>query len=1050
MHLQTKISQNCSTSTTTFCNRCIFLASFHLNLSSKEGNQSKSLLFSFHDSFGISNPTLTQKLSYFSFFPNLILSLTLKTFADTSDKLLPTHFVDVLREIKYQEHFYSILDGSLQNEEISQIVLRKQAFECFTKVVSAYNFVTKISQDKLGNANNKLEKRNLMEIIISSKFDGPYAQIRNLLFEDHRNEAINASSTSLTIQLSGEDNNLHFSDFIIDVMKRISSIPDVSFDNFALRKAKWDLIMVVCFTIPVSKLRRFASYSPTNGPQDELQFVINDSIKTIPLLRWLVQRPFIDSDDTLRYHCADRIGPLLLSNNGRMLSALYEQNLDECNQCDLAEKLFNEIDELLAKHCGVMQSALSLTMRTTVSTYCTSNSTWSYDAEEIFAMGSRQISSILAISAICHSAKVNNPLDRSILEQGIMRLVRMWTILPESSNDLTYNTNRYNHERVSLVAFQELIKLNRVGVFCQKMIEGSGNLFLPGLFSELLSRGIIQQNVYGQSNSIGFKDYEMLIKLIQTFFLQTKPQMNNRDSFDNIVATVNYVDRVLPSVITGLIIGQDFDTLCACTGFRIHLLAEVKRMEKKVIGISSKKRPPQLSEKELKKQTSNLCRSDEGVKVLNKVLPSLLMETDKSPLLFYLKTVLQSEFTLGKLVEMKELKIIEEIVWEIGGEETERDDDDDDDFTIAPKAWLESMSNSRAIQGLKKGAIMIKQVSKKTASNKKRNETSQCLEGLNSIDIDDSGTESSKEAEKWIHKHFMMLLVKCVTIRWKRGRIETKIRAVKCLRLLIRFLSATDSPQYITQVLTMIDSVMNFKYDLPEPLYAKSRLQLLATKALAHFVHVLLLHQVESVGENLCKIIVSIFPLFDNVTPTTTEASTNNQTDLYINAAISQAVRMMECLSEGENGRRLKSYFMDVPFLPKHPLLQHVRESLKRNGVDFDHFLFIGTQLSVREIPSSTSSSGINDKLSHQNALMQAALRRRLHCLKRLFNHENDNVRRIVLQHLTNLIRGNRDLFHNLVKTEDASLQFLTIHAGHQSECNGGLPKNSYFNGKLI
>ena len=339
---------------------------------------------------------------------------------------------------------------------------------------------------------------------------------------------------------------------------------------------------------------------------------------------------------------------------------------------------------------------------------------------------------------------------------------------------------------------------------------------------------------------------------------------------------------------------------------------EVTSKKEKVVGVKSKKRPPQSKKIsnniDLKHQISLLCRSDKGLKILSRILPALLMETDKAPIVFYLRTVLQSEITLGELIKMKELKVIEEILWELGGEENETDSDN---FNVTAKSWLEAKSDNRAVQALKKGAIIMKQVNEKVESDSKRDETFQSLECLASLDLDDSNLECSEEAEKWIHKQFMMLLVKCVTIRWKRGKIKTKIRAVKCLRVLIRFLRSSDSPQYITQVLTMIDSVMNYKYNFSDPPNAESKLHLLAVKALSHFVYVLLSHKVEVVGENLCKIIVSIFPLFD------TEAREGNKTDPYTDAAITQAVSMMEYLSEGENGTRLASYFNDVPFLPK-------------------------------------------------------------------------------------------------------------------------------------
>ena len=43
-------------------------------------------------------------------------------------------------------------------------------------------------------------------------------------------------------------------------------------------------------------------------------------------------------------------------------------------------------------------------------------------------------------------------------------------------------------------------------------------------------------------------------------------------------------------------------------------------------------------------------------------------------------------------------------------------------------------------------------------------------------------------------------------------------------------------------------------------------------------------------------------------------------------------------------------------------------------------------------------------------------------------SHENKNVRKVVIKHLTKLIKANRDLFQGLVVNEElASMHFLTV-----------------------
>ncbi len=965
-------------------------------------------------------------------------------------EFLLAYFINFLKDIDYLKIFDSLLEEISQSEISwrSRVILCKQALECFTKMVSYYNYVVQFIHDMSNK--DVTEKEILMERLQLSICNDPLSQIGEIYAVKGRSENINPSSTKNS---ASDDMAVYFHDLIVEILKRINSITDESIDTSIFRLAKWDCIRAACHCLPISKLKQFVSYMPPASPKEECHFTDNDGTKPISLLKWLLHTTFVDSNNSVRLHCANMLGQLLLSNHCKVLYALYGQQLNNVDPYELVEKLYNDIDELLVRHCGVMQSALtSLTMR---ATYGTNTSTWSSETEDVTAICSRQISSIFAISSLCRCAKDDSDISKIVIEKGITRLIRMWTVLPETSNDFSNNSESCNHETVSLIAFRELVELHRCGIFCHNIVERSGETFLPALFTDLLSRGIIQQKVYGKNNFSRFEDYEIIIKLVQTFFLPATTQDIFYDEYEKIVATVDYVDSmILPNLLTGLILGQDFESLCACTGFRMYLGSERKRLSRtvnklhskeKVIGMFSnrrslpRKKPPTASD--VKRQTLLLCASDtDQLKILSTVLPILLMETDKSPLLFYLKEILESKTSLGELIQSRELKIIEEMLWELGASESETDNDD---FQISVKLWLDSKSNLCAVQGLKKGAIIMKQVNDKVESTGSRQNG---MFQLASLDI---LMEGSQEVEKWIHKHFMMLLVTCVTIKWKRGDIDTKIRAVKCLRVLVRFLRVADAPQYITQVMTMVDSIMNFKCDFPDSSFTQSKLQLLAVKTLAHFVHILLSDKIETVGENLCKIIVSLFPLFEEET-----SNDDDLTDPYRGIAITQAINMMEWLSEGESGRKLAPYFTNIPFLPKHPHLQHVRESLKRNGVNCDNLLFIDSQLtydaSGRETSSSTSSSNINNKVSNHNAIMQVALRRRLHCLKRLFNHENDNVRRIVLEHLITLIRSNQDLFHNLVKTENASLRFLTIQADQKPSIDSGESDSISYSGKKV
>ena len=945
------------------------------------------------------------------------------------------HITSFLKEVKYQDYFNEILQNANTQIEVNQkSMLLLEALSSFTKIVSIYHCLLCIAHQNLPIKDTMMTLQSM---------SNPYSQT---YYYDLMAEKESSIPMPFSCHQDIKEATMYLTNIILNFMEKIRCENEINTESFRLKRTKFLAIALSCKTLHISKLRQVTSSS---------QHCIPQAIEESPqLLKWIIHSPFVDCNEKFRYHVANKVGPLLMSDNFKILRILYANGSDDV--CNMAEKLFNEIDEVLTRHCGVLQSGYSLTGRTNQSISTNSPSTWNGDFEDLSANYSRQTSSILAISSICQSAKGHCIIGKFIIEKSIMRLIRLWMAMSDNLSGIPDMDTQHNHVQVALVAFGELVKLHHSGILCPEMVENSEKSFLPGLFAEILSRGIIERNVYGNNDNSGIKDYKMLIKMIHTFFVTKTGLADLQDLGQTLLSVLSFVDKILPTIITSLILNEDYETLCSCTGFRLYILSELERFKKKSIVQSKEKvvgskrlgqNKISMSSKDLKQNTARLCSTDDGVKVLTKLLPSLLMEPDRSPLLFYLKTVLRCEVTLGQLIQTNQLKLVEEIMWALGGEESETDCD----FIITLKSWLEIKSTSPAVQALRKGAIILKQAKDdKAVLHVNDNETMRSLEALTSLNLVDQKTDCTSEVENWVHKHFMMLFVKCVTIRWKVNKVNTKIQAVKCLRLLIRFMRDSDCTQYITQILTMIDSIMSFRPTSSDPPDSKSFLQLLAMRALAHFVHILLSNKIEAVADNLCKIIVSMFPLFENQNSSSMADRTKAFSDTYSNDAISQAISIMESLSDGENGRKLAPYFNDVPFLPKHPRLQHVKETLKRIGVNVDHPLFVSTEMTsenidkIRNTPISATSSTPGDKVSHDNNSI-VVLRRRLHSFKRLLHHENDNVRKVVLEHLTSLIRGNRELFHILVNTEDASLQFLTIQSESQPklEKSSGLLHNS-------
>ena len=62
-------------------------------------------------------------------------------------------------------------------------------------------------------------------------------------------------------------------------------------------------------------------------------------------------------------------------------------------------------------------------------------------------------------------------------------------------------------------------------------------------------------------------------------------------------------------------------------------------------------------------------------------------------------------------------------------------------------------------------------------------------------------------------------------------------------------------------------------------------------------------------------------------------------------------------------------------------------------------------------------------QLTHTNIVPIAYILSKL-----IMSHENQNVRKVVITHMTDLIKANRDFFHELIVNEElSSMQYLTV-----------------------
>ena len=403
------------------------------------------------------------------------------------------------------------------------------------------------------------------------------------------------------------------------------------------------------------------------------------------------------------------------------------------------------------------------------------------------------------------------------------------------------------------------------------------------------------------------------------------------------------------------------------------------------------------------------------------------------PLRFFLRIVLQSEVSLRDLFVANEIKMIIGIIWELGCLEKEIDPDDIRSGLDLHSLWMDEKYDNRALRALQRGAAILK--------NRDGN-LEDCLESL-------AAMESSKECftsdvflttENWVRSHFMMLLVNVDNAKWlKGGRVSSKIQALKCLKVLMRFLAPEDASKFMTQVLTMIDASMHLKCSVSDPPYASSRLRLLGVSSLSHFVHLALTHQVKIVGEALCKIVVILFPLLNDSSDELAKVN-GSAIDPYHRRATMEAAAMIDSLLSGERGPKLAPYFRYVPFLPIHPLLQKSRSSLRAYGIDLDSLLphsgieqhrssSYRIRVEVEDLDSSTTDLTVTTDGSNTtyNASKGSALRAYLRTSQHLVAHQSENVRYAALSHLTLVLNRNRALFQYLIESEDVQSRFLTI-----------------------
>jgi hypothetical protein len=830
-------------------------------------------------------------------------------------------------------------------------------------------------------------------------------------------------------------------DHVIDLLK-LMEFKGGTLNSLAARRALFDcltLLCIVCSEVSLNELTTVVIETTgfinnTRYTNNTAEVQIAPPGQSLNALQWLLRVPFSEEDDELRTYAAKWLGTLLPLSGFKILKSLYisDINAAKLQHSFIPIKFFNDIDNMLHEFCGMTQSELSCTMKSTLTAVTFTSIA---NIREIAKSCSRQISVIRFISGLCQHLKEDEQMRSTILEKGMMRLMRFWISASILSREEREDGPNFE---VAQAAFGEMLRLKKHGIFSNKSIPNFDRAIVPGFISEIISRTLFAQsaNTKDRSSESG---HSLLCQFVQSFLVNDPSDQATSSESDRLYKVLLCFDSAIPATIAGLVLEKDYEAVCECTKFRLYLLSELKILDRKskddaymedekVLGVNAPKRKQSFSKE---RQTSRLCvMSGNDLNILGPILKSLLLEQDKSHLVFFAKKVVGSNISIGQLLQKSEFTVLDELICELGECEEEPGDDD-----FVREVWKTFYKNRCAYQAMKRAVLFLRSAkdAKQQSSEESLSFTPDAtdIRSLNSVDAD-------QLVQEWVRKYYMRLLVN-VTTKWKRGSIDTKISAMRCLRVLLRFIPITDSPQYATQVFGIVDGCMYLGANLSKRDDRLSRLQFLAVRCLSDFVRVIISHNLHIVGDNLCNIIVSLSPLFNTLNSASTEVdNVNNVTSRTLN----DAIEILETLVDGKVGKKLASYFESVPFLPKDARLQNVRDTLRRHGINFDNLLLLSTQLSCseplprsREVISSSSSTSAEEEkalISHRNKL-HFALRKRLNSLEKLLNNENENVRRLSLIHIIDVVRGHRDLFQSVVKVEHSSLRFLTVKSDQQT-----------------
>jgi hypothetical protein len=750
-----------------------------------------------------------------------------------------------------------------------------------------------------------------------------------------------------------------------------------------------------------SEIRQCSQKPTTDLMEEEGEEIIITRERILP---WLVAAPFSDANSLLRKYISRELSTVLMSKEYSFLLSRFASNegfkeyytysrkerKDRSDGAmfslvqmsdDIVNGLFEEIDGLLNEGCGFSETQLSLPLgREARSTRESFNN---YEHDNHLTM---QHTAARTLASLCYNAGWNHPIGKTMFEKGILRLIRMWAAGSTMMGETPSFQELHSTPIGRALAFGSLTCLSGSRDLTSCLSGDKTWTYFP---SASFSNVLILNNSKSRR-----EQYEMLERMVVSFFTFSQDSFNTKKSAQEASKVVS---DSIPSVIAQLINEKDEETIQLLVGFN-GFLAEthdnfkvVSQAEVHVIGMPELPMEKEIQSlsmgtRQLEKETKSICLDN-----IDRMLPLVLFYSDQEdalPLKFFTK--LTAPATLAKMMAGREQAILKGLAWELGR----------DPYRVG--ATVRALTIAAEACG-----------NHDISSDKQEQGT---LKGTNA-------------AKSWVTKNFMYLIVNMVQLNWGSRNTAQQVQALRCLHVLFDFLKSSEAPQYFPQVLSTVNAT--FALERAIGLYDPDddSLRLLAVQCLAKFIRLSAEDNIDSVIQNLTTIVVSLLPVLE-------EGGVDEDGVMYEEARI-EAVSILEFLTCADFVRKFPKSFSKIPFLPTSTLLGNVHKSLRDNGINFDNLLVLSTSTlesqvgtnfrrdSLTSENASTSTSATSSS-SGENVL---ALQNRISLVSSLLHDENASVRKVALQHLVDLLRANRNLFHILVENEGGSSvnHYLTL-----------------------